>query len=69
MTFLQLFVPPIIYTAPELRSAVFKVLERVISSRSGPVLSNEQSHQKRTLVSGPGMEQGTILPFVLINVH
>ena len=52
MIFLQLFVPPIIYTAPELRSAVFKVLERVIPSRSGPGLSNEQSHQKRTLVSG-----------------
>ena len=70
MTFLQLFVPPIIYTAPELRSAVFKVLERVIPSRSGLGLSNEQSHQKRTLCLGrPGWSRGRSYPLCLLNVN
>ena len=45
-------VPPIlsglqyIYATPALRASVFKVLERVIPSRSGPGLSNEDRHRK-----------------------
>ena len=35
-----------IYTTPELREAVFKILARVIPSRNGPELTNEQRHQK-----------------------
>ena len=35
-----------IYTSSELRSAVFKMLERVIPSWNGPGLTNEQRHQK-----------------------
>ncbi len=45
-------IPPIlrglqyIYTTPALRASVFKVLERVIPSRSGAGLSNEDRHRK-----------------------
>ena len=45
-------IPPIlsglqyIYATPALRASVFKVLERVIPSRSGPGLSNEDRHRK-----------------------
>ena len=46
-------IPPIlsglqyIYATPALRASVFKVPERVIPSRSGPDLSNEDRHRKR----------------------
>ena len=56
-------IPPIlsglqyIYTTPELRSAVFKILARVIPSRNGLVLTNGQRHQKADSRLGrPGME-------------
>ena len=45
-------IPPIlrglqyIYTTPELRKAVFKVLERVLPLRSGPGLTDEQRLQQ-----------------------
>ena len=61
-------IPPIlrglqyIYTTPELREAVFKILARVIPSRNGPGLTNEQRHQKADRRLGrPGMEQWKIL--------
>ena len=51
-----------IYTTPELREAVFKILARVIPSRNGPGLTNEQRHQKADRRLGrPGMEQLKIL--------
>ncbi len=61
-------IPPIlrglqyIYATPALRAAVFKVLERVMPSRSGPGLSNEDRHRKADPRLGrPGMEQWKIL--------
>ena len=61
-------IPPIlrglqhIYATPALRASVFKVLERVIPSRSGPGLSNEDRHRKADPRLGrPGMEQWKIL--------
>ena len=61
-------IPPIlrglqyIYTTPALRASVFKVLERVIPSRSGPGLSREDRHRKANPRLGrPGMEQWKIL--------
>lgn len=61
-------IPPIlrglqyIYTTPALRASVFKVLERVIPSRSGAGLSNEDRHRKADPRLGrPGMEQWKIL--------
>ncbi len=51
-----------IYATPALRASVFKVLERVIPSRSGPGLSNEDRHRKADPRLGrPGMEQWKIL--------
>ena len=57
-------IPPIlrglqyIYATPALRASVFKVPERVIPSRSGPGLSNEDRHRKADPRLGrPGMEQ------------
>ena len=50
------------YATPALRAAVFKVLERVMPSRSGPGLSNEDRHRKADPRLGrPGMEQWKIL--------
>lgn len=61
-------IPPIlsglqyIYSTVELRSAVFKILARVIPSRNSPGLTNEQRHQKADSRLGrPGMEQWKIL--------
>ena len=61
-------IPPIlsglqyIYATPALRASVFKVLERVIPSRSGPGLSNEDRHRKADPRLGrPGKEQWKIL--------
>ena len=61
-------IPPIlrglqyIYTTPELRKAVFKVLERVLPLRSGPGLTEEQRLQQADRRFGrPGMEQWKIL--------
>ena len=61
-------IPPIlrglqyIYTTPALRASVFKVLERVIPSRSGAGLSNEDRRRKADPRLGrPGMEQWKIL--------
>ena len=61
-------IPPIlrglqyIYTTPELRKAVFKVLERVLPLRSGPGLTDEQRLQQADRRFGrPGMEQWKIL--------
>ena len=61
-------IPPIlrglqhIYTNAALRASVFKVLERVLPSRSGPGLSNEDRHRKADHRLGrPGMEQWKIL--------
>ncbi len=61
-------IPPIlsgqqyINSAQELRSAVFKILARVIPSRNSPGLTNEQRHQKADSRLGrPGMEQWKIL--------
>ena len=61
-------IPPIlsglqyIYATPALRASVFKVPERVIPSRSGPGLSNEDRHRKADPRLGrPGMEQWKIL--------
>ena len=61
-------IPPIlrglqyIYATPALRASVFKVLERVMPSRSGPGLSNEDRHRKADPRLGrPGMEQWKIL--------
>ena len=58
-------IPPIlrglqyIYTTPALRASVFKVLEQVIPSRSGPDLSNEDRHRKADPVLGvPGWSSG-----------
>ena len=61
-------IPPIlrglqyIYATPALRASVFKVLERVIPSRSGAGLSNEDRRRKADPRLGrPGMEQWKIL--------
>ena len=61
-------IPPIlsglqyIYATPALRASLFKVLERVIPSRSGPGPSNEDRHRKADPRLGrPGMEQWKIL--------
>ena len=56
-------IPPIlrglqyIYATPALRASVFKVLERVIPSRSGAGLSNEDRHKADPRLGRPGMEQ------------
>ena len=58
-------IPPIlsglqyIYSTVELRSAVFKILARVIPSRNGPGLTKEQKHQKADSRLGrPGWSSG-----------
>jgi hypothetical protein len=68
-------IPPIlrglqhIYTNAALRASVFKVLERVMPSRSGPGLSNEDRHRKADHRLGrPGMEQWKILVFSVLRL-
>ena len=61
-------IPPIlrglqhVYTTPELREAVFKILEQVIPTRIGKHLTEEEKREKADSGLGrPGMEQWRIL--------
>ena len=55
-------IPPILRSFQSLREAVFKILARVIPSRNGPGLTNEQRHQKADRRLGrPGIEHWKIL--------